>query len=354
MRRHIALSTLALLGACVQLHDADVADDSSPLAAITVTPGTPSARPADQLAPPGSMVLSTSDAFVLGSTVSVTVQSAPASSPVFLIGSIATRGTQSCPPQLAPVCLDLFTPIAVLGTTTSDAAGTGVFSLSLPTTLPLRTAHLQAASRTGGRHTSNVLDVPFEAPMDTDTDTDTTPPNLCLARVDFEATIATVTGSPFGSSMAVLRTTPVAGFFQYDICVPDSDTRAEVGTYDHPANGDFSATLHAIGVTVTGSPRPVVTVEDFPTSNTFRYADGPQFADPTIRTMSANGLPNADLETWLSITDSSGTVFASPAPPATFPFVPIASFPHTFYIDDGNGRVQMQMTSVTQTLTPQP
>ena len=168
-----------------------------------------------------------------------------------------------------------------------------------------------------------------------------------LIQVNYTASISTVSGTPFGQVFT--NGTPVTGFFTYDTSTPDVNPTANRGYYPHSANGAFEARF--VGNTLSGSPTPYVQVEDFlaPVPDTWRFIDGPRTVGPQGGIMSWNGAPNADAQLTIAITDPTGTVFSNDMQPAVFPFldaVPPFNWPHTFFISDPNGSLNLQFSTV--------
>lgn len=64
--------------------------------------------------------------------------------------------------------------------------------------------------------------------------------------------------------------------------------------------------------------------------------------------MSVDGKPAADLEVLIAITDDSGAALSSDVPPARFPYLDMASFPHTFSVSDSDGTLLLQLSAMTQ------
>jgi hypothetical protein len=160
----------------------------------------------------------------------------------------------------------------------------------------------------------------------------------------YQGWVATVANSPLGLDASV-RESGVAGTVAYLPCVPDTDPNPQRGVYPHPFGGDF--TLSVGGLTVTGSGKPLVQVEDF-NPDTFRWRDGKIPLDPVTRVMNVNGMPAPDVEVTLAITDGSGAAFTSDALPTRFPMLNISSYPHTFSVQDNGGTLLMQLSTMTQ------
>jgi hypothetical protein len=168
----------------------------------------------------------------------------------------------------------------------------------------------------------------------------------------YTATIATVTGSPFGYSVEQARTQPVTGHFSYDTDTLDTNVADPGrGYYPHISGGGFLATF--LGTVVTGSATPHVRIENL-SSDTFRFYDGP-LGSPAGGMMSVNGAPDSTVRVSMAFTASSA--FSSDALPANLAFAnpPLAnpvSFPHTFVIEDSGGKLLLQMSTLTAVPEP--
>jgi hypothetical protein len=86
-----------------------------------------------------------------GVPTQVRVTDLPVGANVGLVGTTTPSGPRSCPPQIAPLCLDLANPIRLLGTTRANARGEATFSVTVPAALPLPAVRLQAAAPTAGQ-----------------------------------------------------------------------------------------------------------------------------------------------------------------------------------------------------------
>lgn len=176
-----------------------------------------------------------------------------------------------------------------------------------------------------------------------------------IVTYEFTATIATVSGTPFGYSSAQARTQPVTGFFTYNTLTPDVTTLTGRGYYPHTlGGGGFRASF--LGTVVTGSATPYVQIEDL-SSDTFRFNDGP-LGSPAGGLMSVNGSPDNTVRVGMAFTasDSYG-VFTSDALPENLAFAnpPLAnpvSFSHTVSIVDSGGTMLLQMSTLN--MVPEP
>lgn len=92
-------------------------------------------------------VLVAPNALVTSGPNTVVVAGARPGSTIVLAGSVSTNFTPFCPPQIAPVCLDLPTPSVAVGTKVADANGTAVFQVRPPFVPSLGFAGLQAVER---------------------------------------------------------------------------------------------------------------------------------------------------------------------------------------------------------------
>lgn len=164
--------------------------------------------------------------------------------------------------------------------------------------------------------------------------------------VSFIGSVQTVSGTPFGFDSNV-RLAAVSGRFTYDLCVGDQTLSADRGEYDHAGEESGAFEFAVSGIEIRGSTRPVLEVENL-SSDTFRFRDGPQFIDPTDRTMTVDSVAEPEVELFIAITDGSAAAFADDSLPAAFPLLDIASYPHTFSLSDADGTLLMQLTEMTQ------
>jgi hypothetical protein len=144
----------------------------------------------------------------------------------------------------------------------------------------------------------------------------------------------------------------VTGHFTYDTSTPDVNVADPTrGYYPHSAGGGFMASF--LGTVVTGSATPYVRIENL-SSDTFRFSDG-LLASPAGGMMSVNGSPDNSVRVGMGFTASSA--FTSDALPVDLAFAhpPLANpvaFPHTFVIEDGAGRLLLQMSTLN--VVPEP
>lgn len=164
---------------------------------------------------------------------------------------------------------------------------------------------------------------------------------------NFVAEVSSLTApSVFGINPSL--GTEVSGFFTYETSTADSSSSPDRGNYEHAFGGAFQADISGFGTIIEGSATPFVQVENFAT-DTFRFIDGSSpFNQVTPDgVMSLNGVPNADVELFLAISDSSGTVFSNDALPDPFPITMPPNLPHTFSLGDGTETMLLQFTSIT-------
>ena len=188
------------------------------------------------------------------------------------------------------------------------------------------------------------------------------PAAAALITVNYEATVTTVSGTPFGLSPAV--GTVARGFFTYNTDTPDTlPGDPQRGNYPHVLGGGaFRAELP--GLVVTGSDTPLVEIFRTRTppplsinADSFFYRDGP----PGGGVLSRNGTPDPGISLLINIATGVNTglppVFSSDALPDPFPpafsppFLPGAFFT-TFTLSDGGGTLQLRFTSVSQQAQP--
>lgn len=146
--------------------------------------------------------------------------------------------------------------------------------------------------------------------------------------VDFEGTVATASGTPFGRDD--LRGAVVTGSFAWDPCVDDSDDRESVGVYAHDGTSAFSAALDDLTVEGSGD----ATVEIVVAGSGFRFQDGGDG-----RTMTVDG-EAASLELGIYTAAADSSAFTDDSLPD--PEFLDASVAHTFSIDDADGGVLVQ------------
>lgn len=169
-------------------------------------------------------------------------------------------------------------------------------------------------------------------------------PTCSPITLKFKGTVATVADKPLGLDDSV-RTSDVSGTFAYLPCLPDQEPDPKRGIYEHPSGGAFS--LSVGGRSITGSGQPRLEVENLD-PDTIRWRDGKIPLDTRERVMFVDDKPAADLEVLIAITDGSGGALSNDAPPTRFPYLDIASFPHTFSVSDSNGTLLLQLSAMTQ------
>jgi hypothetical protein len=199
----------------------------------------------------------------------------------------------------------------------------------------------------GTAHMDATVDPLLDGGKETDaghTDAAAPVPTCAAVTLTFAGTVETVAKTPLGLDASV-RTTAVSGSFAYLPCVPDQDSDPQRGVYRHPGRGDFS--LSVGGHSVVGSGRPLVEAENFD-PDTIRWRDGNIPLDPVTRVMTVDGSPSPSLEVTIAITDGPGAALSNDALPTMFPFLNIASYPHTFAVQDSGGTLLIQLSSLTQ------
>jgi hypothetical protein len=165
--------------------------------------------------------------------------------------------------------------------------------------------------------------------------------------VYYEAEAATVVDSPLG--VDVPRLTRVTGTFTFetstsDILPDDPDT----GDYPHETGGG-AFTARFLDHTLTGSATPFIEIR--PTTDTFRFIDGPGTFGDEGGIMSLDGNPDEGIELWFSAsteTDMLDDSLINPFP--DYDFESFIGTPHTFSIADDSGTMLLQMTKNTVTL----
>lgn len=172
-------------------------------------------------------------------------------------------------------------------------------------------------------------------------------------RFEYEASVQTVTGTPFG--LSVPRLTEVTGYFQYDSTTADTDLFSdERGSYPHDAGGGFLASF--LGQQIVGSTTPAVQVEDIRIIDTFRFVDGPRSVGVGGGVMSLNGSAD-NIELLLAISPGVDA-WSSDALPSPFPFAfdpwPEFGYPHTFSLSDEQGTMLLQFQKISNASVPEP
>lgn len=160
--------------------------------------------------------------------------------------------------------------------------------------------------------------------------------------------VATVTDTPLGMTESELAEMPVSGSMTYDLAVTDlqaDDTT--IGLYDH-VGGRSRFVLNVAGHVIEGSTHGLTQLVVVGDRGTWRFMDGPQFADETERVMTVDGFPQREAELWYSMTRGSG-FFPSDAQPD--PWVnpnfegPIDTS-HTFKVQLADGLMLLQLESL--------
>jgi hypothetical protein len=182
---------------------------------------------------------------------------------------------------------------------------------------------------------------------------DARPAAAALITVNYEATVTSVSGTPFGLSSAV--GTVVRGFFTYNTDTPDGvPANPREGQYFHALGGGaFRAELP--GVVVTGSETPGVIIEDLMSPSgsardTFQFLDGVFSGGGVI---AVDGVPDPNVWLVIDFSDLTGTLFSSDALPNPFPLTapPPTGFT-VFLLGDGRGTLFLQFTSLSQAPAP--
>jgi hypothetical protein len=186
-----------------------------------------------------------------------------------------------------------------------------------------------------------------DAISDTSDAGETAPPRM--VGFSFTGTVVTVapkggTGLPLGFD-ATVRTAPIAGSLSYDPKMVDTYVPANRGVYGAIGGSTFTMTVK--GKTVTGSDRAQVEVEDGTTSDTFRFRDGPQPLDNTLRIMKLDGVDAPKLSLFIALSGGDGSAWTSDKLPDPFPAIDLAKFPHTFSLEDDGGTLLMQLDTLT-------
>jgi hypothetical protein len=166
--------------------------------------------------------------------------------------------------------------------------------------------------------------------------------------VDYIATVATVSGTPFGIDPNL--GTAVTGSFTYDTATLDVLGDMDLGDYPHAAGGGFAAIIQGYGVTISGSTTPYLQVENLD-PDTFRFIDGPRIVGPAGGVMFVNAVPDSTVQLWIAITAGSGSVFDDDSLPEVFPFT-FPGPPHTFSLGDSLGTLLLQISGATTPTQP--
>lgn len=172
-------------------------------------------------------------------------------------------------------------------------------------------------------------------------------------QVSYVAQIATISGTPFGLSSATHLRAVVSGYFQFDAETVDTlPADLQRGKYLHTAGlpGGFLFTFPAGHI--TGSLTPTCEVEDFGSSDTFRFTDGPRSSSIFTQggVMQLNGVDNADIQLVIAISGNyivgDSIIQLKPFPSAG----DLTVYSHTFSVKDvsiaGNNVLLMQFVSL--------
>jgi hypothetical protein len=187
-----------------------------------------------------------------------------------------------------------------------------------------------------------------DAALDGGDASDVAPP-IPMVTVFFTGEVVTVarangTGLPLGFD-ATVRTEKVSGSFSYDPTLLDLTADAKRGKYEG-LPGRTSFTFAVKGKTVTGSIHEQMQAENDLPSDTFRFIDGPQVADNTVRTMKLNGVEAPKLKLFIAISDTTGAMLSSDKLPDPFPTIDITKIAHTFSLEDEGGTLLMQLDTL--------
>ena len=91
-----------------------------------------------------------------GQPASFTASNARPGETVYFLYSLAGTGAGPCLAQLGGLCLDLLSPVVLLGSAAADPAGTAVLDLTVPPGAPLVAVHTQAVAQRGPGGSSSV------------------------------------------------------------------------------------------------------------------------------------------------------------------------------------------------------
>ncbi len=148
--RHLCLGLALLLSAC------GTPDPSLAPLADSAANWAWSTDPSQPAPPPGTVTLE-SNTMIRGQTLTVVVTDAPPGAQAVLLATTQLNAPPACPPQLAPVCLDIGR-FVVLASQPTSLSGDTVFEVAVPPNVPVDVIGLQVAVLSRGvGHTSNVL-----------------------------------------------------------------------------------------------------------------------------------------------------------------------------------------------------
>jgi hypothetical protein len=195
---------------------------------------------------------------------------------------------------------------------------------------------------------SDAADAPsdaVEAPSDA---ADAGETALRLVGFSFAGQVVTVarkggTGLPLGFDGTV-RTERFTGSLSYDPTLLDITVAGDRGKYQSVVGSSFTLTVK--GKTITGSTRALMEVENLASSDTFRFRDGPQPLDNTVRIMKLDGVDAPTLSLFIAISGEA-TMWASDKLPDPFPAIDPTDVPHTFALEDDGGTLLLQMDALT-------
>jgi hypothetical protein len=151
------------------------------------------------------------------------------------------------------------------------------------------------------------------------------------------------TGLPLGFDGTV-RTEKITGSLGYDPTLPDITAAGDRGKYQSIVGSSFTLTVK--GKTITGTTRALMEVENLVSSDTFRFRDGPQFLDNTVRIMKLDGVDAPMLSLFIAISGDA-TLWASDKLPDPFPPIDPTKVAHTFSLEDEGGTLLLQLDTLT-------
>lgn len=164
-----------------------------------------------------------------------------------------------------------------------------------------------------------------------------------IVTVLYEAEAATVVGQPFG--VTVPLDTRVHGYFTFDTSTPDSEPDELDGEYQQDGNAAYLAEFLETRITGSSTPFYWVDLSSNPSSDTFRIYDGPRPVGFEGGVMSLDGVPDETIELFLAVTADvfDDDALINPFPSYDFGFL---GDPHTYTLENDDGKMLMQFTSV--------
>jgi len=97
--------------------------------------------------PPGFTLLH--DRVIRGRPIELRVTGAEPGTDVWFLYSLSGIGEGPCPDVIGGLCLDLLSPIEVLGSAIADGSGTAILTVNVPGPAPIREVHIQAVGEQG-------------------------------------------------------------------------------------------------------------------------------------------------------------------------------------------------------------